>query len=39
MIERCLGNRAAGDGYLRQALALNPHFSILWAPMARKALR
>ena len=24
---------------LRRALALNPHFSILWAPVARKALR
>ncbi len=39
MIERCLGNRTVGDTFLRRALALNPHFSILWAPVARKALR
>jgi tetratricopeptide (TPR) repeat protein len=39
MIERCLGNRAAGDAFLRRALALNPHFSVLWSPVARKALR
>jgi tetratricopeptide (TPR) repeat protein len=38
MIERCLGHRAAGDGFLRRALALNPHFSVLWSPVARKAL-
>jgi tetratricopeptide (TPR) repeat protein len=39
MIERCLGNRTAGDALLRRALALNPHFSVLWSPVARKALR
>jgi hypothetical protein len=39
MIQRCLGNRAAAGIDLRRALALNPHFSILWAPVARKALR
>jgi tetratricopeptide (TPR) repeat protein len=39
MIERCLGNRAAGDAFLHRALALNPHFSVLWSPVARKALR
>jgi len=39
MIERCLGNRAAGDAFLRKALALNPHFSIVWSPVARRALR
>jgi tetratricopeptide (TPR) repeat protein len=38
MIERCVGNRAAGNGFLRRALALNPNFSIVWAPVARKAL-
>jgi tetratricopeptide (TPR) repeat protein len=38
MIERCLGHRAAGNAYLRSALAVNPHFSIVWAPVARKAL-
>ncbi len=38
MIERCLGRRVASDAWLRRALALNPHFSILWAPVARRAL-
>jgi tetratricopeptide (TPR) repeat protein len=37
MIERCLGNPAA-ERFLRRALALNPHFSIRWAPVARRAL-
>jgi tetratricopeptide (TPR) repeat protein len=39
MIERCLGHRAAARSYLQRALALNPHFSIVWSPVARKALR
>jgi len=39
MIERCLGRTASGDAVLRRALALNPHFSLLWAPVARQALR
>jgi tetratricopeptide (TPR) repeat protein len=39
MIERCLGNGAAGNAFLRRALGLNPHFSVLWSPVARKALR
>jgi tetratricopeptide (TPR) repeat protein len=39
MIERCLGKTAAGNAYLRRALALNPHFSLLWAPVARRAVR
>jgi tetratricopeptide (TPR) repeat protein len=39
MIERCLGNRPAGDAFLHRSLALNPHFSVLWSPVARKALR
>jgi tetratricopeptide (TPR) repeat protein len=39
MIERCLGHRSAGDAFLRDALTLNPHFSILWAPFAKKELR
>jgi tetratricopeptide (TPR) repeat protein len=39
MIERCLGHTASGDAFLRRALALNPHFSLLWAPVARQALR
>jgi len=39
MIERCLGRRATGNAFLRRALSLNPHFSILWSPVARRALR
>jgi tetratricopeptide (TPR) repeat protein len=39
MIERCLGQRATARSYLRRALAMNPHFSIVWSPVARKALR
>nr|MBA3736686.1 tetratricopeptide repeat protein [Actinomycetota bacterium] len=36
MIERCLGNRAVAKHWFGRALALNPHFSILWAPVARR---
>ena len=39
MIERCLGNGAAGDAFLRRALAINPNFSLLWAPVVRRLLR
>jgi tetratricopeptide (TPR) repeat protein len=39
MIERCVGHAATGDAFLRRALELNPHFSLLWAPVARRALR
>jgi tetratricopeptide (TPR) repeat protein len=39
MIERCLGHRVAARTYLSRALALNPHFSIVWSPVARSALR
>ena len=35
-IEACLGNRATAAVWYRRALALNPTFSILWAPVARK---
>jgi tetratricopeptide (TPR) repeat protein len=35
-IESCLGNRAAAASWYRRALRLNPHFSVLWAPAARK---
>jgi tetratricopeptide (TPR) repeat protein len=38
MIERCLGHDAAARSYLHGALALNPHFSIFWSPVARKVL-
>jgi tetratricopeptide (TPR) repeat protein len=36
MIERCLGNRASARAWFRRALALNPHFSLSWAPVARR---
>jgi tetratricopeptide (TPR) repeat protein len=39
MIERCLGREGTGRAFLRQALAINPHFSLLHAPLARKVLR
>jgi tetratricopeptide (TPR) repeat protein len=35
MIERCLGHSSART-WFRRAVALNPHFSILWAPVARR---
>ena len=35
-IEACLGNRAQGAVWYRRALALNPTFSLLWAPVARR---
>jgi tetratricopeptide (TPR) repeat protein len=37
MIERCLGSRSARTWFER-ALTTNPYFSILWAPVARRAL-
>ena len=36
MIERCLGHRADAKRWFRRALALNPHFSQIWAPVARR---
>ena len=36
MIERCLGRGAEARLWFRRALALNPHFSLLWAPVARR---
>ena len=38
MIERCLGNRDAARKWFTRALDLNASFSILWAPVARKAV-
>ena len=35
MIERCLGEREAARRWFRRALALNPHFSLRWSPVAR----
>jgi tetratricopeptide (TPR) repeat protein len=39
MIERCLGHPAEAQAWFRSALALNPHFSILWSPVARRYAR
>ena len=39
MIEGCLGHSAARRAWLARALRLNPQFSILWAPVARRELR
>ena len=36
MIERCLGRPTAARAWLLRALALNPHFSVLWSPVARR---
>jgi tetratricopeptide (TPR) repeat protein len=37
-IAGCLGDRRAERVYVGRALALNPYFSIRWAPVARKEL-
>ena len=37
--EGCAGDRAAMRGWYRQALDLNPEFSIRWAPVARAEFR
>ncbi len=39
MIERCLGRGAAARVWFRRALATNPHFSLVWAPVARRYAR
>jgi tetratricopeptide (TPR) repeat protein len=36
MIDRCLGRRAEARADLRLALAINPYFSLRWAPVARR---
>jgi tetratricopeptide (TPR) repeat protein len=36
MIEQCLGHRRAAGAWLRQALELNPRFSLLWSPVAKR---
>ena len=38
MIEHCLGSPSART-WFRRALAINPHFSFLWVPLARAQLR
>ena len=39
MIERCVGRRAEAHSDLTRALEINPHFSPLYAPVAREALQ
>ena len=34
--ERCAGHPAAARTWLRKALALDPHFSLVWAPVAKE---
>jgi tetratricopeptide (TPR) repeat protein len=36
MIERCLGHGPEAQIWFHRALDLNPHFSLLWAPVARR---
>jgi tetratricopeptide (TPR) repeat protein len=36
MVERCLGREADARTWFRRALSVNPHFSLLWAPVARR---
>jgi tetratricopeptide (TPR) repeat protein len=36
MIERCLGDGMVARGWFRRAVALNPHFSVHWSPVARR---
>jgi Flp pilus assembly protein TadD len=36
MIERCLGHKAASHVWFNRALGLNPSFSVLWSPLARR---
>jgi tetratricopeptide (TPR) repeat protein len=36
MIERCLGHPVEAKRWFRRALDLNPHFSLLWVPVARR---
>jgi tetratricopeptide (TPR) repeat protein len=39
MIERCLGRPGAARAWFARSLATNPHFSLIWGPVARRALR
>ncbi len=36
MIERCLGRNDEARRWFRRTLALNPHFSLTWGPVARR---
>ena len=39
MIERCLGHAGEARRWFRRALALNPKFSLIWSPVARRYAR
>jgi hypothetical protein len=39
MIEHAVGNDVAARRWLRDALALDPHFDVVQAPVARATLR
>jgi tetratricopeptide (TPR) repeat protein len=39
MIERCLGRPAEARSWFARALEQNPHFSLVWAPVAQRALQ
>jgi tetratricopeptide (TPR) repeat protein len=39
MIERCLGHAAIARTWFRRAVSLNPHFSLLWAQLAKRLAR
>jgi tetratricopeptide (TPR) repeat protein len=39
MIERCLGRRGAARHWFRRSLAVNAHFSLVWAQLARRYAR
>jgi tetratricopeptide (TPR) repeat protein len=36
MIERCLGSEQGARRWFRRALEINPHFSLVWTPVARR---
>jgi tetratricopeptide (TPR) repeat protein len=36
MVERCLGHHEDAKTWFGRALSLNPHFSLLWAPVAKR---
>jgi tetratricopeptide (TPR) repeat protein len=36
MAERCAGDNTEARRWFHRALALNPHFSLLWSPVARR---
>ena len=36
LIERCVGHDVAARQWFKRALELNPHFSVVWAPVARR---